>query len=151
MVARFGMPLMVCVLCFSASMVGQTTALFQVLPLATPVEPIGTILETFQSYAVIALGEGSHGDLNSLNFRLALIRDPRFSQTVNDIVVEAGNSRYQDRIDAYVRGGDVPAAIVREACRNTTNHNWGSDFPSFEEIFHAVRQVNLTHSARVLR
>jgi ketosteroid isomerase-like protein len=93
---------------------------------------------------VVALGEGSHGDLNSLKFRLALIRDPRFSHTVNDIVVEAGNGRYQDRIDAYVRGDDVPAAIVREACRNTTNPNTGSDYPSFEEIFHAVRAVNLT-------
>jgi hypothetical protein len=119
-------------------------ALLQGLPPAVPTEPIGAILEKFQSYPVVALGEGSHGDLNSLKFRLALIRDPRFSQTVNDIVVEAGNGRYQDRIDAYVRGDDVPAAIVREACRNTTNPNTGSDYPSFEEIFHAVRAVNLT-------
>jgi hypothetical protein len=119
-------------------------ASFQAAAPAVPVEPIGALLEKFQSYAVVALGEGPHGDLNSLKFRLALIRDPRFSQTVNDIVVEAGNSRYQDRIDAYVRGDEVPAAIVREACRNTTNPNTGSDYPSFEEIFHAVRDVNLT-------
>ena len=92
-------------------------------PPAVPVEPIGAILEKFQSYPVVALGKGSHGDLNSLKFCLALIRDPRFSQTVNDIVVEVGNGRYQDRIDAYVRGDDVPAAMVREACRNTTNPN----------------------------
>jgi hypothetical protein len=116
----------------------------QTLPPAVPVEPVGAILEKFQSYSVVALGEGSHGDLNSLKFRLALIRNPRFSQTVNDIVVEAGNARYQERIDAYVRGDDVPAGIVREACRNTTNPNMGPDYPSFEEIFHAVRAVNLT-------
>lgn len=114
------------------------------LPPAVPVEPIGTILEKFESYSIVALGEGSHGDLNSLNFRLALIRDPRFATRVNDIVVEVGNARYQDVIDRYVRGEDVPAAIVREACRNTTNHNMGPDFPSFEEIFHAVRALNLT-------
>jgi hypothetical protein len=116
----------------------------QEIPHAVPVAPIDAILEKFQSHSVVALGEGPHGDLASLKFRLALIRDPRFSAIVNDIVVEAGNARYQDAIDRYVRGEDVPATIVREACRNTTNENWGSDFPSFEEIFHAVRALNLT-------
>src|SRR5690349_3277420 len=105
------------------------TALLQGLPPAAPTEPISAILGRFQSYDVVALGEGSHGDLNSLKFRLALIRDPRFPNVVNDIVVEAGNGRYQERIDAYVRGDDVPAAIVREACRNTTNPNMGPDYP----------------------
>lgn len=116
----------------------------QELPPAAPVEPMAAILGAFESHSVVALGEGPHGDLASLKFRLGLIRDPRFAQTVNDIVVEAGNARYQEQIDRYVRGEDVPAAIVREACRNTTNENWGSDFPSFEEIFHAVRALNLT-------
>ena len=115
----------------------------QALPNAVPVEPIGAILDRFQSHSVVALGE-VHGDLNSLKLRLALIRDPRFPDLVNDIVVEVGNARYQDAIDRYVRGEDVPAATIREACRNTTNHNMGPDYPSFEEIFHAVRGLNLT-------
>ncbi len=114
----------------------------QELPRAVPVEPIGAILDRFQSHSVVALGE-VHGDLNSLKLRLALIRDPRFPGVVNDIVVEVGNARYQDAIDRYVRGEDVPVATIREACRNTTNHNMGPDYPSFEEIFHAVRAVNL--------
>ena len=118
-------------------------ASLQGLPLAVPVEPVGAMLEQFKTHAVVALGE-VHGDLNSLKLRLALIRDPRFAQTVNDIVVEVGNARYQDQIDRYVLGEDVPAAIIREACRNTTNHNMGPDYPSFEEIFHAVRALNLT-------
>jgi hypothetical protein len=116
-------------------------ALLQELPRAVPVEPIGAILDRFQSHNVVALGE-VHGDLNSLKLRLALIRDPRFPSLVNDIVVEVGNARYQDAIDRYVRGEDVPAATIREACRNTTNHNMGPDYPSFEEIFHAVRVLN---------
>jgi hypothetical protein len=116
-------------------------ALLQDLPRAVPVEPIGAILDQFQSHNVVALGE-VHGDLNSLKVRLALIRDPRFPNLVNDIVVEVGNARYQDAIDRYVRGEDVPVATIREACRNTTNHNMGPDYPSFEEIFHAVRALN---------
>jgi hypothetical protein len=113
------------------------------LPPAKPLEPIAAILDAFKTHDVVALGE-VHGDLNSLKLRLALIRDPRFAEVVNDIGVEAGNARYQDAIDGYVRGEDVPRAVVREAVRNTTNHNMGPDHPSFEEIFHAVRAVNQT-------
>jgi hypothetical protein len=90
----------------------------QAIPRAVPVEPVAAILDQFQSHSIVALGE-VHGDLNSLKLRLALIRDPRFAQTVNDIVVEAGNARYLDVIDRYVRGDSVPAGIVREAVRNT--------------------------------
>jgi hypothetical protein len=118
-------------------------AAVQDLPRAVPVEPIGAILRQFESHNVVALGE-VHGDLNSLKLRLALIREPRFAELVNDIVVEIGNARYQDAIDRYVRGEDVPASVIREACRNTTNHNMGPDYPSFEAIFHAVRALNLT-------
>ncbi len=114
----------------------------QGIPPARPVEPVAAILEQFKTHSVVALGE-VHGDLNSLKLRLSLIRDPRFPGLVNDIVVEAGNARYQDVIDRYVRGEDVPVATIREACRNTTNHNMGPDYPSFEEIFHPVRAVNL--------
>lgn len=115
----------------------------QGLPRTIPIEPIGAILDQFKSHSVVALGE-VHGDLNSLKLRLALIRDPRFPGLVNDIVVEVGNARYQDAVDRYVHGEDVPVATIREACRNTTNHNMGPDYPSFEEIFHAVRALNLT-------
>jgi hypothetical protein len=38
---------------------------------------------------------------------------------------------------------DVSASVVREAVRNTTNPDWQVDTPTFEEIFHAVRGVNL--------
>jgi hypothetical protein len=118
-------------------------ALFGQAPPAKPVEPVGAILDAFSTNNVVALGE-VHGDLNSLKLRLALIRDPRFAGLVNDIVVEVGNARYQDVIDRYVRGEDVPVATIREACRNTTNHNMGPDYPTFEEIFHAVRALNQT-------
>jgi hypothetical protein len=60
---------------------------------AVAVEPIAAILEAFQSHAIVALGEGPHGSEQGLAFRLALIRDPRFSAIVNDIVVESGSAR----------------------------------------------------------
>jgi hypothetical protein len=56
---------------------------------ALPSDPITGILDAFRSHRMVALGEGTHGNEQGHAFRLALIRDPRFAQTVNDIVVES--------------------------------------------------------------
>jgi hypothetical protein len=53
-------------------------------------------------------------------FRLSLIQDPRFPATVNDIVVESGNSLYQDIMDRFVRGEDVRDKDLRQVWQNTT-------------------------------
>jgi hypothetical protein len=73
-----------------------------------PAEPISAILDAFKAHQAVALDEGNHGNLQGHAFRLALIRDPRFAATVNDIAVEFGNSRYQDVMDQFVRSEDVP-------------------------------------------
>jgi|TARA_B100000315_G_scaffold186180_1_gene175468 erythromycin esterase-like protein len=78
-----------------------------------PVEPTAAILEAFQTHQVVALSEGGHGNEQSHAFRLALIRDPRFAATVDDIVVEFGNSLYQDTMDRYVQGADIPDDELR--------------------------------------
>ena len=62
------------------------------------------------SHAIVALGEGPHGNDQGLAFRLALIRDPRFSAIVNDIVVESGSARYQDAMDRFLRG-ELPDSV----------------------------------------
>lgn len=59
------------------------------LPPAKPVEPIEAILDAFKTHNVVALDEGSHGNEQGHAFRLALLRDPRFPDPVNDIVVAA--------------------------------------------------------------
>jgi hypothetical protein len=59
-----------------------------------PLDAIATILDAFRDHAVVALDE-VHGDERSHAFRLSLIRDARFAATVDDILVEFGNSRYQ--------------------------------------------------------
>src|SRR3954469_14793290 len=88
-------------------------------PLAIPLEPISAIIDAFRSHSVVALGEG-HGNEQGHAFRLSLIRDPRFAATVNDIVVECGNARYQELIDRFMSGGDVPYEQLRQVWQNTT-------------------------------
>ena len=73
--------------------------------------------------------------------RLELIRHPTFARIVHDIVVEFGSARYQDVMDHYIGGEDVPVSNLRHAWQDTTQHAvW--DVPIFEEFFRAVRVVN---------
>src|SRR5262245_31789557 len=85
---------------------------------ATPLEVIPAILDAFRTHRIVSF-PGGHTDGNEVQAQLrALIRDPRFASTVNDIVVEFGGSRYQDLMDRYVRGDDVSESAVRVAWLN---------------------------------
>src|SRR5262249_32421049 len=63
---------------------------------ATSREPVTTVLNAFRTHRLAALDEGDHNNLQGYAFRMALIHHPEFAGFVNDIVVEAGNSLYQD-------------------------------------------------------
>src|SRR5687768_5293754 len=81
---------------------------------AVPLDPVTTIVEAFGAHQIVALGEGPHTNEQGHAFRLALIRDPRFAAVVNDIIVESGSARYQDAIDRFTRGDDLPDITLRE-------------------------------------
>lgn len=87
---------------------------------AVPTEPIAAIVDAFRTHAVVALGEGDHGNDQIRAFFAALIADRRFASAVNDILVEGGNAAYQGLVDRYVNGEDVSDAAVREAWENST-------------------------------
>jgi hypothetical protein len=70
-----------------------------------------------------------------------LIRNPTFSEKVNDIEVECGNSLYQPVLDRYVAGEDVPFAEVRKVWRNTTQSMCGTS-GFFEQFVPLVRAIN---------
>ncbi len=109
---------------------------------SAPLEPITAVIEAFHTNNVVALGEGTHGNEQGHRFRLALIRDPRFAETVNDIVVEFGNSLYQPLMDRFIANGDVPADDLRKVWQNTTAAHYPWEPPIYEEFFGAVRAVN---------
>src|SRR5688572_14909843 len=109
---------------------------------AAPLDPIDGILAAFKTHQVVTLGEGGHNNEQTHALRMALIRDPRFAKTVNDIVVEFGNSRYQDIMDRFVAGEDVPHAQLQKVWRNTTQAHEIWDVPIYEEFFQEVRKSN---------
>ncbi|MXZ70756.1 MAG: hypothetical protein F4Z04_04500 [Acidobacteria bacterium] len=79
---------------------------------AAPVEPMAALLDAFASYDVVALSD-PHGNEQVHALHLSLIRDPRLARAVDDIVFETGNALYQEVVDLYVNGADVPIDELR--------------------------------------
>jgi hypothetical protein len=107
---------------------------------AVPEPAIPAVLSAFDSYEVVAINAG-HGMKDIDDFILALIRDPRFPDKVNDIAVECGNSLYQPVLDRYIAGMDVPFTEVRKVWRNTTQMMC-SYSAFYEQFFPLVRAIN---------
>src|SRR5262245_7400450 len=109
---------------------------------ATPLDPIATIIDALRTHDIVALGEGRHNNEQGYAFRLALLREPRFAMTVNDIVVESGSSTHQAVMDRFIRGESVPDKELRLAWQDTTVPDGPWDIPMYEEFFRAVRTLN---------
>ena len=104
-------------------------------------EPIGAIIEAFKTHNIVALSD-AHGNEQNHAFRLLLIRDPRFAATVNDVVIELGNARYQDVMDRYTRGEDVPYASLRRVWQDTTVPTAGNSYLMMQQLVEVVRALN---------
>src|ERR1044071_4012482 len=81
-----------------------------------PVNAQEAILNAFDKYRIVALGE-AHALQEEHDFIQSLIRNPAFADKVNDVVVECGNALYQNILDRYIAGQDVPLAEVRQVWR----------------------------------
>jgi hypothetical protein len=122
----------------------------QVAPPRAPVpqEPIAAIADAFSTHDVVAISD-PHGNVQMQAFLLSLVRDRRFAAAAHDIVIETLSARYQDVIDRFVRGDDVPAGVLRRAGEDhsvPTNTGFQG-----EELLRTVRGVNATLTGRKLR
>jgi hypothetical protein len=101
---------------------------------------IPAILAAFDKYEVVAMPQG-HGLQDLDDFILTLIRTPAFSEKVNDIGFECGNSLYQPLLDRYIAGEDVPFTEVQKVWRKMGQPACGaSEF--VEQFFPLVRALN---------
>ena len=121
---------------------------------AEPIEPIRAVLDALQTHQVVGLGTGAHNNEQGHAFLLALIRDRRFPLAGADLVVECGTARYQDVMDRFIAGDDVPHDALRRAWQDTTQPHSGCDVPLHEQIYQTVRAQNAgrpaTQRVRVL-
>jgi hypothetical protein len=126
----------------------------QAPPPAMPLAPVPAILDAFKSHNIVALGE-PHMIEQGHTLRMALIKDPRFPNLVNDIVWECGTARYQEVMDRFMKGENVSDADLRETWRNTVGSiNVVCDLPIYEAFIREVKAVNdrlpLARKVRVL-
>ena len=117
---------------------------------AVPLESVVAIVDAFRTHSVVAVTAG-HGEARGYAFAQLLIHNPRFIVAIDDIVIEEGNSRYQDVADRFVRGESVPMESLRHVWRDTTQPGLGYD-RQWEAFFTAVRGVNASlPTARKIR
>lgn len=103
---------LMCLTFFGATASAQVGA---VLRDAVPIDPIEGLVEAFASHGVVAIDEGvGHGHEQGHAFLRALVDDPRLAGIVDDIVVEWGNSLFQDVIDKYTSGEEVSFSELRQ-------------------------------------
>jgi hypothetical protein len=105
-----------------------------------PESAVTAILSAFDRYEVVAMSQG-HGMQDLNDFILSLIRNPAFSEKVNDIEVEFGNSLYQPMLDRYIAGESVPFTEVQKVWRKTGQPASGAS-AFVEQFFPLVRALN---------
>ncbi|WP_291868128.1 hypothetical protein [Maribacter sp.] len=95
-----------------------------------------------QGKRVIAIGE-TH---QHKSFHLLLEKTLKTKQTQEDIdiiIVEFGNSFYQEELDRYINGENISIDTIRKVWRNTAispNTVW--DSPVYERFFKTIREIN---------
>jgi len=89
----------------------------------------------------------AHGCKQEYEWLRDLVRTPEFADRVDDIVVEFGNSLYQQSVDRYIAGEDVPFADVQRAWRNVIGAI-GAPSPVYESFYKSVREANLKYRGK---
>jgi len=123
------------------ALIGVVALIQLKLPAPIPVEPVSGILDGFKTHSLVALSE-PHGNEQAHALRLKLIRDPRFPSLVDDIVMEAGNARYQNLIDRFINGESVSDSELRHVWQDIVSPGPTGDLPIYEDFYRAVRALN---------
>lgn len=104
------------------------------------------VLNAFASHDIVMLGE-THGSKQEYDWLRSLVATPDFADRVDDIVMEFGNSSYQEAVDRYVRGDEIPLDKVQGAWRDTVA-SVGPPSPVYASLYQAVRDVNTKRKRR---
>jgi hypothetical protein len=101
---------------------------------------IGSVLDEFERVPLVAMA-GHFDQRQDHEFLLGMLADSRFARYVDDIVVEFGNARYQDRVDRFVQGEAFDESELLSILRDTTQP-LAFDSPVYIQFLAAVREHN---------
>jgi Haem-binding uptake, Tiki superfamily, ChaN len=109
-------------------------------PLCDVADAAQGIIAAFRQHPVVMIGE-VHSIRRAGDFYIRLIREGKFQETVEDIVVEFASRNNQPLLDRYIAGEDLPVDELRRIWRDTTKvAYWES--PIYAEWLAAIREVN---------
>ena len=119
-----------------------------------PQDAVEFMIGASERYPVVELSrtEGT-GNADEMDLIAHLLADRQFTANIDDVVIEAGNSRYQAMLDRYVFGGYVPQQRLAVVWRKTTQIIGGEADPTTKMLIDMVRNLNLKapqHPLRVL-
>jgi hypothetical protein len=106
------------------------------------VPAVDGVLHAFRDHRLVAIGD-NHVMAEEGAFYIALVRDPRFAATVQDIVVEFGAGGHQAILDRYLAGEAVPYDQLRLTWTDTVGFIPTINRTEYIAFFAAVRAVNM--------
>ena len=110
-------------------------------PLPSVVPAVDGIFVAFQSHSIVGIADW-HGLAQEEDFYIDLIRDPRFTEEIGNVVVEFGGAAQQDTIDRYVAGEDIPYEQLRRVWTDTVGWLPTVTALGYLNFFAQVRVVN---------
>src|SRR5437868_6142039 len=78
------------------------------------------IIQAFQQYNIIGLGEGGHHLENSHKFIQKMFDNKKIQATIDVVIVEFANVDYQSILDSYIFGEEVSIKELRKIWREST-------------------------------
>lgn len=99
------------------------------------------VLNAFQQFPLIGI-EDWHGLAQEEDFYVKLLKNPRFSKEVGNVVVEFGGAAQQTTIDRYVTGEDVPYEQLRAVWTDTLGWLPTVTNIGYLNVFAEIRRVN---------
>jgi len=103
---------------------------------------VKAIVDQFDKSDLVGLGE-LHGSQADQDLRFQVIHSKAFTRKVYIIAVEGLNAFYQEDLDRYVRGEDVPLAQVQKVWRDSTGIFVGPVILTiYQQFLREVRSVN---------
>lgn len=105
-------------------------------------EIVKAIIDQFDRSDLVGLGE-LHGSQADQDLRFQVIHSKEFARKVRIIAVEGLNAFYQEDLDRYIRGEDVPLEQVQRVWRDSTGIFVGPVIrTTYQQFLSEVRSVN---------
>ncbi len=107
------------------------------------VNAVDGLFAAFETHSIVAIGD-QHGVQELGDLYQALLRNPRFPEIVDAVVLEYGNARYQDLIDRYMNGENVPYEDLRHVWSDAVGRVPGGTEIMYIQLYTTLRAINQT-------